>query len=104
MRCPRCNATITMSNYVFNPDDDEYLVEIYCSECYHNELQEVDLENQPIEDFVEMSLQRIHNSVKHDIIQCFKTGKTYREGLLLEDKNGNRVEVSVITEKWEYDK
>ena len=93
-----------MSNYVFNSDDDEYLVEIYCSECYHHELQDVDLENQSLEDFVEMQLQRIHNSVKRDIIRCFETGKSYRDGLLLEDKDGKRVEVSVITEKWEYDK
>jgi len=103
MRCPRCNATITLTNYVRNNEDGEWMVEIYCSECHYNEIKDVDIENQSLMDFAEMSLQRIHDDVKHDIIRCFETGRSYREGLLLEDKDGNPVEVSVFVERWKQD-
>lgn len=100
MRCPRCNGRNVFINYDVN-ENDEWVKEVYCPECHYEDTLGI-TEEETLEDFAERQLQRIHNSVKMDIVNCFKTGKDYHEGLIL-DCDEQIVDVDIIikrNDKW----
>ena len=68
MRCPRCGAKITIYNYVQAYTDEQWLKEVFCSECQYYDVLEVTEET--LEDYVERELQTITKHLKRDILNC----------------------------------
>lgn len=100
MRCPRCNSGTVITQYA--RDEDGWMKEIYCSECHYNEIMDIP-EDESLEDFAERQAQRISWSLQQDIVNCFRNGRDYEDGYLLEADGLGLVDITITIKKtsWE---
>jgi len=94
MRCPRCNAKITITNYIQAYTNDHWLKEVFCSECQYYDVLEVT--NETLEDYVEREVQTITKNLKRDIMNyCDDFIEKAINHVVLEHKDCKRLHVMV---------
>lgn len=104
MKCPRCWGDALFEEYEFKKNEKKWVHKIYCPICYHREVLNI-TGDEPLEDKIEFSLQTwLRNNpvsnVKQDIIDCFRTGKIYHTGTVIE-YDGEKVKLDLTIKKKE---